>query len=51
MVNAVPWATYTADNPSNYAQGIYGGLTVVFIPQLGFQSIIINLNITDLLTL
>ncbi|MFZ1011185.1 MAG: hypothetical protein WAN65_30380 [Candidatus Sulfotelmatobacter sp.] len=44
VVNAVPFATYVAANPSNYAAGKYGGLSVAFTPQTGFQQITINLT-------
>jgi len=43
---AVPFATYIAANPSNYAAGIYGGLACIATPQLGFQSIIFYLDAT-----
>lgn len=47
VINAIPFATYTHDNPSDYSQGKYGGLQAVIIPQLGFEQIIVNLNATD----
>ena len=37
VVNAVPFASYYEINPSQYAQGIYGGLTVNYVPLLGFE--------------
>jgi hypothetical protein len=43
-VNAVPFATYIAANPGNYKTGVYGGLSVAFTPQTGFQQIIINMT-------
>ena len=36
---AVPFAVYTAENPSNYAAGIYQGFSCITTPQLGFISI------------
>jgi hypothetical protein len=42
-VNAVPFASYTSLNQSDYMLMQYKGLTVVFTPQLGFESITINL--------
>ncbi len=50
VVNADPFASYTAANPSDYAEGTYGGLTIIFIPQLGFEQIVINLVITDIVS-
>ena len=44
VVNAVPFATYIAANPNNYKPGIYGGFSVAFTPQTGFQQIILNLQ-------
>lgn len=49
VVNAEPFASYTAANPSDYAQGRYAGLTCVWIPQLPFLNVIFNLLATDLL--
>lgn len=43
VVNAEPFVTYTAENPDDYAQGKYGGLTAVYTPQRGFRQIIFNL--------
>ena len=50
VVNAVPFITYTTENPSAYNSGIYGGLSVVYLPQRGFTQIIFNINVSDLLT-
>lgn len=50
VVNAVPFKTYAQANPGNYKQGIYGGLTAVFIPFKGFTQIIFNINVTDLIS-
>jgi len=35
---AIPFATYVAANPDDYAAGIYKGFSCVEIPQLGFLS-------------
>jgi hypothetical protein len=43
---AIPFATYTAANPSNYAAGIYGGFSCVDTPQLGFLQIVFYVNAT-----
>jgi hypothetical protein len=47
VINAVPFPLYYAANPSNYRLGIYGGFSVVYTPQLGFNQIIFNVNVTD----
>ena len=44
VVNAIPFATYVTANPANYQEGLYGGLSVAFTPQVGFQQIVINLT-------
>jgi hypothetical protein len=47
VINAVPFITYVTENPSAYKQGVYGGLTLVYIPQRGFTQIIFNINVTQ----
>ena len=47
VVNAWPFASYATANPSNYQAGIYGGFTVVYTPQLGFEQIIFNVNVSQ----
>ncbi len=49
-VNAVPFRAYTAANPSDYADGVYDGLSVVYTPARGFESITFNVNVTDFVT-
>ena len=46
-VSAIPFTTYTAANPSDYAAGIYNGLAEVAVPQTGFDSITFNLTVSD----
>ena len=46
VVNAVPFSAYYAAFPGNYKARLYGGYSVSFTPQLGFENIIINLNAT-----
>ncbi len=48
VVNAVPFASYQTLNPTAYSIGQYGGLSVVFAPQLGFDSILINITPTEI---
>jgi hypothetical protein len=45
-INAVPFATYTAANVNDYGNGVYNGITVGMIPQLGFKQIAFNLNVS-----
>lgn len=47
VINAVPFSTYTGQNPSDYANGIYGGLQAAYVPQYGFETIVFNLNVTQ----
>ena len=47
VINAIPFANYTTDNPSDYAARKYAGLQAAIIPQYGFEQIIVNLNATD----
>lgn len=50
VVNAVPFVAYLTANPGDYALGNYAGLSVILIPQLGFQTIVYNLLITTFVT-
>lgn len=47
VINAVPFADYTAANPSDYQDGKYGGLSAVMTPKRGFDSITFNVNVTN----
>ena len=47
VVNAVPFVPYSISNPSHYRIGKYDGLSVTFTPLRGFESITININVTD----
>lgn len=44
---ATSFSTYTTQNPSNYAAGIYDGFSAVVTPQNGFQSIEFSLEATE----
>jgi hypothetical protein len=46
-INAVPFLSYTAANPSDYSIGKYGGLSVALTPQLGFKQIVFNINVSS----
>ena len=50
VVNAVPFVTYSIENPSDYALGKYAGLSVIYTPQLGFTNIVYNVLVTELIT-
>lgn len=47
VVTATPFATYTQQNPSNYAAGIYGGLSVEYTPSRGFAKIVLNITVSQ----
>ena len=49
VVNAVPFVTYSIENPSDYAIGKYAGLAVIYMPQQGFTNVIYNVNVTQLI--
>lgn len=49
VVNAVPFIPYIAQNPSNYQAGIYGGLSCLYIPQVGFRQILFQIQVTGLI--
>lgn len=46
VLTAQSFASYTAQNPANYAAGIYGGFAATVTPQLGFESITFNIDAT-----
>lgn len=47
VINAVPFTTYTADNPSDYREGVYDGISITYPPARGFESITVDINVTD----
>lgn len=47
VINAVPFTSYTELNPNDYALGVYNGLSAVYTPKRGFDSILFNVNVTD----
>ena len=47
VLNAEPFVDYTAENPSDYSIGKYGGFWVVCTPLRGFETIIFNINATQ----
>ena len=50
VINAEPFAVYTAENPADYGLGKYAGLTCIWVTKLGFLNIFFNLQATDLIT-
>jgi hypothetical protein len=48
VINAVPFAIYTAQQPSDFPLGIYRGLTCVFIPAQQFNQIVFNILVSQL---
>lgn len=47
LVNADPFASYTVENPNDYASGTYNGLSVDYTPLRGFESITINVAVSN----
>jgi hypothetical protein len=48
VVNAIPFATWTAANPSTFSEGIYGGMAALYTPARGFEQILFNLNVSNI---
>lgn len=46
-INAVPFGNYTSVNPSDFANGVYNGLSVVYTPNRGFIQILVGVVVTD----
>ena len=44
---AVPFVTYTRQNPSNYSAGIYNGFSATVTPQAGFLTITFDIDATQ----
>jgi len=47
-VQAVPFTTYVAQHPGDYATGTYNGLSLTFVPLRGFSSITIYLTASNI---
>lgn len=47
-VSAVPFVTYVAEEPGDYAIGKYAGLALSFTPARGFQQIVVNLTVSNI---
>jgi hypothetical protein len=50
VVNAVPFLDYVAENPDDFGNRQYNGITVVTIPNLGFNHLLVNVLVTEILT-
>ena len=46
-VSAIDFATYCSENPSDYKEGVYDGLSTTYTPSRGFESITFNVDVTD----
>jgi hypothetical protein len=47
IVNAVPFITYSVENPSDYKIGRYAGFSVTYTPARGFRQIVFNLVVSQ----
>jgi hypothetical protein len=47
LVNADPFGSYVTENPNDYAAGVYNGLSVDYTPLRGFDSIRINVQVSQ----
>jgi hypothetical protein len=47
LVNADPFASYVAENPLDYGTGTYNGLSIDYTPLRGFESITINVAVSN----
>jgi hypothetical protein len=47
VVTAVPFATYTTDNPNDYNAGIYNGFAATVVGQNAFLTLTFNLDATQ----
>lgn len=47
-VTAVPFATYVAQNPSDYAIGRYAGLAVTIVPKRGFKKLVFTIVVSNI---
>lgn len=50
VVNAVPFLAYVNENPNDFGNRQYNGITVVTIPNLGFNHLLVNVLVTEILT-
>lgn len=47
LVNADPFPSYSAENPNDYQNGVYNGISVDYVPLRGFESITVNVVVSN----
>lgn len=47
LINAVPFVSYVALNPSDYPIGKYAGISMSYTPARGFQNIVFNIGVAN----
>lgn len=47
VVNAIPFANYTTENPGDYKIGRYAGFSIAFTPLRGFDQIVFTINVSS----
>lgn len=47
VVNAIPFITYSNENPGDYKIGKYSGFSVIYVPARGFTQIVLNLVVSQ----
>jgi hypothetical protein len=50
VINAEPFLAYLTENPLDYQAKRYAGLSVIYIPSTGFESLTLNYLVTQLIT-
>jgi hypothetical protein len=50
VVNADPFSSYVTENPDDYKAGTYDGLSIDYAPLIGFQSITVNISVSQFAT-
>jgi hypothetical protein len=48
-INAEPFLTYSAENPSDYSIGQYNGISMVVTPLIGFKHVGVLISITNII--
>jgi hypothetical protein len=50
VINAVPFVPYALANPQDFKSGRYAGLSVIYIPARGFTQIVVNIVVSDFIS-
>ena len=50
IVNADPFSSYVTENPDDYKAGTYDGISIDYTPLIGFQSITVNISVSQFAT-